>query len=145
MLRPFVNTVMPLYVTLKCSVTINFPRKTVYHGVTTTVEQHATDHAPHRAVKVKVKLSLCLPKHHAMKTYWGSGGIAPRILDFGTRWGEWSALRPGHFIPRERAPGTHWIWGWVGPRTGLNTVVRRKIPSPRRKSNPRNSIIQHVP
>jgi hypothetical protein len=21
-----------------------------------------------------------------MKTYWGSGGIAPRILDFGTRW-----------------------------------------------------------
>jgi hypothetical protein len=28
----------------------------------------------------KVKLSLCLTKHHAMKTYWGSGGIAPRIL-----------------------------------------------------------------
>jgi hypothetical protein len=26
-------------------------------------------------------LSLCLTKHHAMKTYWGSGGIAPRILD----------------------------------------------------------------
>jgi hypothetical protein len=23
-------------------------------------------------VKVKVKLSLCLTKHHAMKTYWGS-------------------------------------------------------------------------
>jgi hypothetical protein len=22
-----------------------------------------------------------------MKTYWGSGGITPRILDFGTRWG----------------------------------------------------------
>jgi hypothetical protein len=31
-------------------------------------------------VKVKVKLSLCLTKHHAMKTYWGSGGIAPHIL-----------------------------------------------------------------
>jgi hypothetical protein len=25
----------------------------------------------------KVKLSLCLTKHHAMKTYWGSGGRAP--------------------------------------------------------------------
>jgi hypothetical protein len=37
-------------------------------------------------VKVKVNLSLCLTKHHAMKTYWGSGGIAPRILDLGTRW-----------------------------------------------------------
>jgi len=34
----------------------------------------------------KVKLSLCLTKHHAMKMYWGSGGIAPRILDLGTRW-----------------------------------------------------------
>jgi hypothetical protein len=33
----------------------------------------------------KVKLSLCLTKYHAMKTYWGSGGIAPLILDLGTR------------------------------------------------------------
>jgi hypothetical protein len=37
-------------------------------------------------VKVKAKLSLCLTKHHAMKRYWESGGIAPRILDLGTRW-----------------------------------------------------------
>jgi len=29
--------------------------------------------------------SLCLTKHHAMKTYWGSGDIAPRI-DLGTKW-----------------------------------------------------------
>jgi hypothetical protein len=36
--------------------------------------------------KIKVKLSLCLTKHHAMKTYLGSGGIPPRILDLGTRW-----------------------------------------------------------
>jgi hypothetical protein len=34
--------------------------------------------------KVKVKLSLCLTKHHVMKMYWVSGSIAPRILDFGT-------------------------------------------------------------
>jgi hypothetical protein len=31
-------------------------------------------------VKVKVKLSLCLTKHHAMKAFWGSGGIAALIL-----------------------------------------------------------------
>jgi hypothetical protein len=37
-----------------------------------------------RAVKVKVK-SLCLTKHHVMNTYRGSEGIAPRILDLGTR------------------------------------------------------------
>jgi hypothetical protein len=29
--------------------------------------------------KVKVELSLCLTKYHAMKMYWG-GGIAPHIL-----------------------------------------------------------------
>jgi hypothetical protein len=28
----------------------------------------------------KVKLSLCLTKHHAMEAYQGSGGIAPLIL-----------------------------------------------------------------
>jgi hypothetical protein len=28
--------------------------------------------------------------------------------------GEWSASRPGRFTHRERAPGTHWIGGWVG-------------------------------
>jgi hypothetical protein len=40
-----------------------------------------------RKLKVKVKLSLCfLTEHHTIKAYWGSGGIAPRILDFGTRW-----------------------------------------------------------
>jgi hypothetical protein len=30
--------------------------------------------------KVKVKLSLCHTKHHAMKAYFGSGGTAPCIL-----------------------------------------------------------------
>jgi hypothetical protein len=34
----------------------------------------------------EVKISLCLTKHHAMKVYWGSGGISPRILDLGTWW-----------------------------------------------------------
>jgi hypothetical protein len=31
-------------------------------------------------VKLKVKLSLCLTEYQAMKAYWGSGNIAPRIL-----------------------------------------------------------------
>jgi len=31
-------------------------------------------------VKVNAKLSLCLNKHHAMKTYWGIGGIPLPIL-----------------------------------------------------------------
>jgi hypothetical protein len=46
-------------------------------------------------------LSLCLTKHHAMKTYWGSGGIAPRILTLTLDGGEWSASRSGCFNPGE--------------------------------------------
>jgi hypothetical protein len=57
---------------------------------------------------------------------------------------EWSASRPGRFTPRERTPGTHWIGGWVGPRSVLDAVKKRKIPSPRRESNPRTPIVQPV-
>jgi len=37
---------------------------------------------------IKVKLSLCflLAEHQAMKAYRGNGGIAPRLLDLGTKW-----------------------------------------------------------
>jgi hypothetical protein len=86
-------------------------------------------------------MSLCLTKHHAMKTYWMSGDTAPRIVNLGTRW---SASRPGRFTLRERAPGAHWIGGWVDPRALLEAVVKRKIPSPRRESNPRTPIVQPV-
>jgi hypothetical protein len=43
---------------------------------------------------------------------------------------EWSASRLGRFTPRERAPDTHWIGGWVGSRAGLDVAVKIKIPSP---------------
>jgi hypothetical protein len=58
--------------------------------------------------------------------------------------GEWSASRPGSFTPGKRAPGTPWIGGWVGLRAVLDAVAKRKIPSPRRDSNPRTPIIQPV-
>jgi hypothetical protein len=28
---------------------------------------------------------------------------------------------------KERAPGTHWIGGWVDPRTVLDALVKRKV------------------
>jgi hypothetical protein len=37
---------------------------------------------------------------------------------------------PGRFAPVERAPGTHWIGGWVDPRDGLDEV--EKILDPNR-------------
>jgi hypothetical protein len=38
--------------------------------------------------------------------------------------GEWSASRPGRFTPEERAPGTHWIGGWVDPRASLDEIEK---------------------
>jgi hypothetical protein len=52
---------------------------------------------------------------------------------------EWSASLAGSLAPRERAPGTHWIGGWVGLRARLDAVVKRKIPSSYRESNPGHS------
>jgi hypothetical protein len=86
----------------------------------------------------KVVSVLFLTEHHAMKAYWGSGSRAPRILDLGTRWRRVVSFTPGHFTARERASGIHWIGDWVGPRAGLDAVVR-KIPNPYGDSNPRSS------
>jgi hypothetical protein len=58
--------------------------------------------------------------------------------------GKWSTSHPGHFTPRESAPGTYWIGGWVGPITVLDAVEKRKIPSPHPESNPRTLIVQPI-
>jgi hypothetical protein len=36
--------------------------------------------------KVKVSRPYALTERNAMKEFWDSEGIAPRILDLGTRW-----------------------------------------------------------
>jgi hypothetical protein len=51
----------------------------------------------------------------------------PHFLGLSTSWGEWPASHPGRFIPRERAPGTHCIGGWVNPRASLGDVEKRKF------------------
>jgi len=58
-------------------------------------------------------LSLCLTKNHFIKTYWGSGSIAPQ---------------PSHFISEGRTHGTHWTGGWVGSRAGQDAVAERRNP-----------------
>jgi hypothetical protein len=94
--------------------------------------------------KVKVKLSLCLTKHHAMKRIEGVDYSSTHSLTSALDGGEWSDSRPGRFIPRERSSGTHWIGDWVSPRAVLDAVVKRNIPNPRRESNPRTPTIQPV-
>jgi hypothetical protein len=77
-----------------------------------------------------------------MKAHWGSGGIVPRILDLGTRWRWVISFTSRSLYPQGKTPGTHWIGSWVGSTAGMDAVVRRKIPSPYRDSNP--PIIQPV-
>jgi hypothetical protein len=76
--------------------------------------------------KVKVKLSML--KHLAMT--WGSGGIAPWILNVGTRW-----RRVSSFTPQ----------GTWDPRPSLDTV-RREVSArlgikPRFSSHTAHSLI----
>jgi hypothetical protein len=50
---------------------------------------------------VKVKLSLCLIKHHTIKT-WENGSVVPLPLTLALDRGEQSASCPGHF--RQTSP-----------------------------------------
>jgi hypothetical protein len=53
-----------------------------------------------------------------MKTYWGVEVQLRAFLTSALDGDEWLASRLGRFNPRERAPGTRWMGGWVGPRAG---------------------------
>jgi hypothetical protein len=62
-----------------------------------------------------------------MKAYEAMGVQIHIFLTSTIAGGEWLASRPGRFTPGERAPGTHWIGGWVDPRAGLNDVEKGKF------------------
>jgi hypothetical protein len=94
---------------------------------------------------VKVEISPCFnwaPRYEGVLGEWSYSST--HSLTSALDRGEWSASHPGRFTPRERAPGTHWIGGWVDPRAFLDAVVKRKIPSPRRESNPRTPIVRPI-
>jgi hypothetical protein len=76
-----------------------------------------------------------------MKTY---GGVEIQLHPFSTSaldGGEWSASRPCRFTQDELAPGTHWIGGWLGPRTGLEAMEKKEITWPCQESNHDSKII----
>jgi hypothetical protein len=79
-----------------------------------------------------------------MKTYLGVEVQRHAFLASALDGGEWSTSRPSRFTPGERNPGIYCIGDWVSPRASLDTVEKRKIPSPRRESSPRTPIVQAV-
>jgi len=68
-------------------------------------------------------LPRCLFKHHAFL-----------ISALDLRVAQPSSCR-GRLTSGERAPGAHWIGGWVDARAGLDMMVKRRILSPCRDPN----------
>jgi hypothetical protein len=54
----------------------------------------------------------------------------------------WNLIRTS--VIQSRAPGTHCIGGWVGPRAVHDAVVKTRIPRPCQDSNPGSPIVQPV-
>jgi hypothetical protein len=66
------------------------------------------------------------------------------FFHLGTRWRRVVSFMPRPLYHQGKRPDTRWMGGWVGPRAVLDAVVNRKIPSARRKSNPKTPIVQAV-
>jgi hypothetical protein len=62
-----------------------------------------------------------------MKAYRGMDVKVHIFLTSVQARGERLTSRPCGFIPGERLLGTHWIGGWVNPRSGLDDVEKRKF------------------
>jgi hypothetical protein len=61
----------------------------------------------------------------------GEWRYSSTILDLGIRWRRVVSFTPRHlYSRRERAPGTHWVGSWVGPRAGLDDVEKNLFPLP---------------
>jgi hypothetical protein len=83
------------------------------HGVTT------------KAVLLRVKLSLCVIKHHV-----GNGGVTPCIFNLDIDGREGSAL-----LPLKECPVPTGLGDRVGSRLDLEAVDTIKVPCPCRESN----------
>jgi hypothetical protein len=73
-----------------------------------------------RSVKVNRLTNYAL-RHEDV---WRSGCIDTHFLDLGTSWRFVVSFTPLPLYPGERAPGTHFIGGWVDPRAGLDDMEK---------------------
>jgi hypothetical protein len=84
-------------------------------------------------------MSLCLTSHHAMKAYWGSRSIAPRILELGIRWRGVVSFTPRQLYPQENSPwyaldrrlgGTQGLSGCGGEEKNSQSPIGTRTPPP---------------
>jgi hypothetical protein len=69
---------------------------------------------------------------------WGSGCIGPYFLVLDTSWSSVVS-----FTSEEGACSAHWIRGWVGSRTGLHDVEKRKFfPPPALELRPLGRLVR---
>jgi hypothetical protein len=62
-----------------------------------------------------------------MKAYWGVDIYTHVFLISALVRGEWSASHPCHFTPKETAPGTYWMEGWMDSRAGQDEMEKLKF------------------
>jgi hypothetical protein len=51
---------------------------------------------------------------------------------------------PAALPPWEKAPGAHWIGGWMGPRAGVDAEEKGKISCPCWESNPVSLAVKPI-
>jgi hypothetical protein len=79
-----------------------------------------------------------------MKAYGGVDVYTHVFLTSALIGDKWSASRPCRFTSGERAPGTHWIGGWMGPQRAVWTLRRTENSWPYRDSNCDPSVVHPV-
>jgi len=55
-------------------------------------------------IKKNRDISCSWIEHHAMKAYWGNGGLAPSILDLSTRWRWMTSFKSRPLYPQGKSP-----------------------------------------
>jgi hypothetical protein len=83
--------------------------------------------------------------YYVMKTYCGVDVQSHVFLTSALGRGEWLASLPNRLTPVERARSTHWVGGWVGPRSDLDDVERKNsLPLPGLELRPLGRTIPTV-
>jgi hypothetical protein len=90
-------------------------------------------------------MSLCRMKQSCKETLrWGGGYLWLHLLSItAVGMGKVELGAPAS-LPQECTSGTHWLSEWVGFRSRLNAMEKRKIPCGYRQPDPNFSIVQSV-